>query len=70
MSRAEKRSIHLAGSPVEGSLGLDTNPRGEKQAGPYLDNNWNFIPAINTEALPIGGPPSPGSRIFILPGGP
>ncbi len=29
---------------------------GQEQVGPYLDNNGNFIPAINTEALPIGGP--------------
>jgi hypothetical protein len=33
-----------------------TTMGGQEQVGPYNDSNGNFIPAINTEALPMGGP--------------
>ncbi len=55
-------SLTLAVAPGGGTvwdttsdiIGL-TSLGGREQVGPYLDGNGNFIPAVNTEALPMGG---------------
>jgi hypothetical protein len=56
-------SLTLAVAPGGGTVWEDpadiigvTSIGGQEQVGPYLDVNGNYIPAINTEATPIGGP--------------
>jgi hypothetical protein len=56
-------SLTLAVAPGGGTVWDDpsdivgvTALGGQEQVGPSTDVNGNFIPAINTEALPMGGP--------------